>query len=197
MRILLLVIWLLMPIGAIAFHFGPGQNLVKNDDAAQHMRQVDLQRTAGDLTGAQASLEKSLSLLPENDVATRRRLQLELSKVRLDNHGLPQARQDLESLLEELQADPAADQSLVNDCRETLANSQYYITWLMRLEGLDYEAWGPEIESAQQNLRLLATDAADSGDEVLLARHREDLESAVRLARMDLGELQGLPLPSQ
>jgi hypothetical protein len=28
-------------------------------------------------------------------------------------------------------------------------------------------------------------------------KHEEDLESAVRLARMDLKDLQGLPLPSQ
>ncbi len=197
MRILLLVIWLLVPIGAIAFHYGPGQNLVKHDDAARQMRLVDYQRTAGDLDAAQKSLEKSLELLPDDDLATRRKLQLELCKVRLDNHGLPQARQELESLLEEMQADPKADTAMVNDCRETLANSQYYVTWLMRLEGMDYEAWGPEIESAQQNLRLLAQTAADEGDEILLTRHREDLESAVRLARMDLGELQGLPLPSQ
>ena len=35
------------------------------------------------------------------------------------------------------------------------------------------------------------------GDEALLRRGQEDLESAIRLARMNLSELQGLPLPSQ
>jgi uncharacterized protein (DUF58 family) len=41
-------------------------------------------------------------------------------------------------------------------------------------------------------------DAADAqGDEKAAGKHREDVESAVRLARMELSELQGLPLPSQ
>ena len=36
-----------------------------------------------------------------------------------------------------------------------------------------------------------------SGDETSTKKNQEDLEAAIRLARMDLSELQGLPLPSQ
>ena len=38
---------------------------------------------------------------------------------------------------------------------------------------------------------------AQDEDEAAAQEYQEDLESAIRLARMDLAELQGLPLPSQ
>ena len=39
--------------------------------------------------------------------------------------------------------------------------------------------------------------AEQRGYQADLKMHQEDLESAIRLARMDLSELQGLPLPGQ
>jgi hypothetical protein len=44
---------------------------------------------------------------------------------------------------------------------------------------------------------MLAEQSETAGDAGAARKHEEDLESTVRLARMDLGELQGLPLPSQ
>jgi hypothetical protein len=67
----------------------------------------------------------------------------------------------------------------------------------MRLEGQGREVWEPEAESARQNYKMLAEDAAKKGDAPAVRKHREDLEASIRLARMDLSELQGLPLPSQ
>ena len=40
-------------------------------------------------------------------------------------------------------------------------------------------------------------DAKKLGDDKLMKTSLEDLESSIRLARMDLSELQALPLPSQ
>jgi hypothetical protein len=67
----------------------------------------------------------------------------------------------------------------------------------MRLEGLGPEEWEPEIEAARQAYKLLAEDSQKRGDEPAAKKYREDLESAIRLARMDLSELQGLNLPRQ
>lgn len=67
----------------------------------------------------------------------------------------------------------------------------------MRLEGLSREEWEPHIESARQHYKLLAESASDEGTPQLVLQHQKDLESTIRLARMDLGDLQGLPLPSQ
>jgi hypothetical protein len=83
------------------------------------------------------------------------------------------------------------------DARASLANAQYYMTWLMRLEGLSRDVWEPEIEAARQTYRLLADQATAGGDDQAAKSQRENLEASIRLARMELSELQGLPLPSQ
>ena len=71
------------------------------------------------------------------------------------------------------------------------------MTWLLRLEGKPREEWEPQIEAARQGYRLLAEDAERRGDQVLGRRSKEDLESAIRLERLQIQDLQGLPLPSQ
>jgi hypothetical protein len=67
----------------------------------------------------------------------------------------------------------------------------------MRLEGEPRTAWEPEIEASRQHYRLLSEEARAANDSEALERHQADLEAAIRLARMDLSELQALPLPSQ
>ena len=108
--------------------------------------------------------------------------------------GLPEARDELESLVEQMQGDESTDPVLMRDARQALARAQFYKTWLMRLEGLDRTVWEPEIEAARQNWRLLAEQATTDKDKLL---HQEDLEAAVRLARLEIEDLQGLPLPSE
>ena len=110
---------------------------------------------------------------------------------------LPKARASLESLLSEVRSDDQADPEFVADVQSTLANSQYYMTWLMRLEGQSEEMWKPEIEAARQHYAQLTKDAKKIGNDKLLKTSLEDLESSIRLARMDLSDLQALPLPSQ
>ncbi len=109
---------------------------------------------------------------------------------------LPEASADLDVLVAECRTDKQADPALLADAREALANAQYYMTWLMRLEGFPRDEWEPEIEGARQTYRLLAEQAEPTGDRSAKQR-KEDLESAIRLARMEPGELQGLPIPKQ
>ena len=64
----------------------------------------------------------------------------------------------------------------------------------MRLEGLTREQWEPEIEAARQNWRLLAETAVTAEEK---SQHQKDLEAAIRLARLEIEDLQGLPLPGE
>jgi len=141
--------------------------------------------------------EEALALLPADRQAEARRIRLERAKSQMQAEALPTAHQDLKDLVQELTSDPSANQELLAESRAALANAEYYVTWLMRLEGYVREDWEPEIEAARQNFKLLAEQAEAKGDFVAAKKHEEDLESAIRLARMDLAELQGLPLPSQ
>ncbi|MFK7767279.1 MAG: hypothetical protein AB8B55_08665 [Mariniblastus sp.] len=208
MRILLLVLWMLIPVGAFAYHLGPGQSDMKCDKVAELLKDADNfvleakrectpEEAKDSWAEAEALYKEALQLLPEKSVATQRRARLELAKCQLNNSGLPSANEDLKVLVNELMEDKDADPSLLADARMTLANSQYYITWLMRLEGRTESDWEPEITSSQQLYRLLAEEAEAAGDEQLISTRKSDLESSVKLARMEIGQLQGLPLPSQ
>lgn len=198
MRNLLLVGWLLLPIGAWAYHEGPGQDRIALEESDSVILAAHEAAVAGDWKLAVAGYKDALATLPKNpesyDIEVSQRLQLELNKARMQAAGLPEARDELESMVEQMQANDKTDPVLMRDARQALARSQFYTTWLMRLEGLDRKVWEPEIEAARQNWRLLAEQAANDSEKVL---HQEDLEAAVRLARLEIEDLQGLPLPSE
>ena len=78
-----------------------------------------------------------------------------------------------------------------DEARSALANSQFYLTWLMRLEGAAKDEWEPHIDAARQHYKLLAESAEQVGDEALVTTAQHDLEAAIRLARLDLADLQG------
>jgi hypothetical protein len=197
-RVLLLTGWLLVGVAAaVAHQFGPGVDGRKLDAAARHVRAAEAAAATDDYATAAEEYAAALKELPEGRTAEARKIRIERAKAQMLARQLPEAHADLRALVDELSADPAAEPKLLADARSVQANSQYYMTWLMRLEGQSPADWEPEIESARQTYKLLAEDAAKRGDAAAAAKHREDLESAIRLARMDLGELQGLPLPSQ
>jgi hypothetical protein len=197
MRILILAGWLLIPVGVGLYHAGPGQDRVQLDEVARLLGEADGKAAAGEYAEAVALYDEALKLLPPERLADGRRVRLEKAKAQMLARQLPVAHSELKTLCEELQADARADAKLLRETRSALAQSQYYMTWLMRLEGLPQDVWEPEIEAARQTYRLLAEQSASAGDAAAAKKNREDLESAVRLARMDLDELQGLPLPSQ
>ena len=93
--------------------------------------------------------------------------------------------------------DENTEPQLAADTKSTLDNAQYYITWLMRLEGHSREVWEPVIESSRQNYYAAAEFAKSEGNQQSADQLVENLEASIKLARIDLDELQGLPLPSQ
>ena len=197
MRILLLLGWCMLPIGFYLYHEGPGQQHLQVDQVGRLVRKAADFAKRKQWREAEKLYSEALALLPDGHVAEQRRIRLERAKAQMFIKQLPIAHQELKGLVDELNADPQADPRLLSETREALANSQYYITWLMRLEGQPKAVWQPEIESARQTYRLLADMSTAAGDSKTAKRNREDLEATIRLARMDLSDLQGLPLPSQ
>ena len=205
MRTILLLAWCAAPIAGLAYHYGPGQERLVLDDVATTLARAETAVQDENWGEAVERYDEALKQLPADQTLTQRRLKLERAKAALHDSKLPTATADLSSLVEELQdanatrngADAAANALLLRESREALANSQFYMTWLLRLEGKAREEWEPQIDAARQNYRLLAEDAQDRGDTAQQKRSQEDLESAIRLERAELQDLQGLPLPSQ
>ena len=197
MRKIVFLTWILLPIPVLAYHFGPGQERVKLDQVAQHLEKADKHSANKEWADAVDNYSAALTMLPEEQIGKSRKIRLERAKAKMFVKKLPEAHQELTALVTEMQIDKKANEKDLDSAREALANSQYYMTWLMRLEGASKEQWKPQIEAARQTYRLLAQNAEKKGDTKAAKKCREDLESMIRLARMDLNDLQGLPLPSQ
>lgn len=211
MRKLVLLVWLLLPVAAGAYHYGPGQDRLRDDLTAEWVeRAQELAREArkiaaleGDAAArstwmeAEQAYAEALLAVREEHVELSQRLRLERAKAQMFVSKLPEARRELEQLVQDLQGDASVPPELLADARDSLANAQYYSTWLMRLEGAPRDEWEHEIDASRQNYKLLAEQAERSGDGSAAKKAKENLEAAIALARMDLTDLQGLPLPSQ
>lgn len=206
MRKLLIGLWLLLPVAAWAYHEGPGQERMALDATDVELELAKAAAAEGDWPGAIKHYELAAKELPGLDtpelVAAARRIRLSAAKAKLSAEKLPAARREIKDLVKELSEDSAvkddpAQQALLDEARAAHANVQYYWTWLMRLEGAARTEWEPEVEIARQTYRLLAEEADARGETKEATALMEDLEATVKLARLDLEELQGLPLPSQ
>lgn len=206
MRKLLIGLWLLLPVAAWAYHEGPGQERMALDATDAELELARAAAAKGDWPGAILHFEAATKALPALNsperVATARSIRLSAAKAKLNASQLVEARKELKELVKELGEDSSVagdstQTALLDEAREAHANAQYYWTWLMRLEGAPRTEWEPEVEVARQTYRLLAEEAEARGESKSAVSHMEDLEASVKLARLDLEELQGLPLPSQ
>jgi len=197
MRIMLIVAWLFTGLGGVIYHYGPGQEKLEVDRISGLLQVARHNAEQEQWIEAVQTFDSALAEMPGDKVNESRAVMLEKAKAQMMAASLPEARSTLQSLLSDMRADEDADPKLLLDVQSTLANSQYYMTWLMRLEGLPEEEWMPEIEAARQHYTQLAKEAKKLSDDKLLETSLEDLESAIRLARMDLSDLQALPLPGQ
>ena len=192
-----ILFWLLVPLAAAAYHYGPGQDRILADEAAGHIATAKAHLDAEQFAQAVAAFDQAISKMPTDQENAIPRLRLEKAKAQMQSSELPQAHKNLVSLLDDLGKDPSTSPALLAETKSTLANAQYYMTWLLRLEGHAKEIWKPVIESSRQNYLAAAEFALQAGTPSTENKARENLEAAIKLARIDLAELQGLPLPNQ
>ena len=136
-------------------------------------------------------------MIPSDRVQETQKLRLERDKAMMFNGQLPDAYLDLQALLKELTDEKNTDNDLLKQTRSAMANAEYYVTWTLRLEGVGKEGWEPIIESARQNYRLLAENAAKGDNKKELKEQQENLEAVIRLANIGITDLQGIPIPKQ
>ena len=171
MRKLALLTWCLLPALVGFYHLGPGQLHVKLDDVAHELKKAEAAVARDDHESALLHYDDAMALLPAEKVDEAHRIRLEKAKSQMEAKKLPTAHADLKGLVDELVADGKGDTEIAQEARSALANSQYYMTWLMRLEGVPREQWEPEIDAARQSLKLLAGNAEESGNTAAAKTH--------------------------
>lgn len=192
---LLQIAWVLLPAGALAYHFGPGQEWLARDKAASRRERAADARTGERYDEAAAGFGLASEALPKDAKAEKQRLALAEADAKILQGDHIEAQERIEALLAELKSDGAENGELALRARASLAKTSYYTAWIMRLEGATAEEWKPEVHRAQQNYRLLAERAQERASAEEERAARENLEAAVRLEQMHLGALYALPLP--
>ena len=187
---LFILLWALAPVALLAYHYGPGQAGLAREEAKASIRAA-LDFEAGEQwQQAIDAYNDALATLPDTETAKRQQLQLARANARIYVGELPEAMFEMEHLLDETAK--GSDSELESKVRSSLASAQYYTGWLMRLELAEKKEWKEPLEKARQNFRLLAEQTAKASED-----HQKNLEAVVRLARMDLSEVQALPLPKK
>ncbi len=201
-------IWAIVPVAALAIHLGPGQRLLAADRAADHLALALAAEQAEDYAAAAEHYAAARAQLPDEQTAQRARLALREAKATVFAGNLIEGAAKLESLITELSAqpngppvpgalNPSDSRALLTETRDALGTAAYFTAWTMRLEGAAADEWKPETEKARQQFRLLAETALASGDKELADAATKNDEQVIRLERMDLSELVGLPLPKK
>ena len=190
----LFILWLLVPVGVIAWHYGPGQAQLRRDFAGDKLRAARAVAAAEDWGRAAALYGEAVKALPEDNVADRQRLQLAQATHRVRAGELIEGQEQLEELLSDLESREDRDPVLTASVRHELATAGYFTAWLMRLEGATVEEWKPEAERARQQYRLLA-EQADATNAGQADAFKKNLEATIRLEQMDLSVLRSLPPP--
>jgi hypothetical protein len=192
----LLVIWVLVPVGLAAWHFGPGQRQLARDKAGDLLRQAEAAEASQEWSEASGLYSDAAARLPEGDQAERNRLQLLQARARIRSGEILEGQEQLQKLLALLSNEPAGSPALVTDAFHELATAGYYAAWIMRREGATAEEWKPEAETARQLFRFLAERAEKTGDgdaEIF----QKNLENTIRLEQMDLNTLLAKPPPKK
>ncbi len=193
---LLLTLWILIPIVLLAYHYGPGQKGLARDRVVDVLKLAQQAEADGSWTEAVEAYAKALTLLPPDEQTTRYKVQLAHADARIWTGELPEAIQEMEGLLDDLKKASATPDQL-REVRGKLATAQYYEGWLMRLEGAAADEWTIPLEESRQNFKLLAEHAEKRGESTTAETDKKNLEAVIRLARMDMSELQALPLPKK
>src|SRR5947209_11699543 len=112
MRLLILVTWLMVPILVGAYHYGPGQDRLRLDDAAGCLGNAERCAADGKWADAVAAYDEALRILPADRSADAKRIRLERAKAMMLSKQLPPAHDDLKALVAELAADNTSDPKL-------------------------------------------------------------------------------------
>ena len=113
MRGFLLAVWVLVPVVAGAFHYGPGQERLQLDDVQAYQAAGKRHSQQGDHEGAVKYFDEALARLPAGREAEAHRIRVERAKAMLLSQRLPEAYDDLTLLLDLLTPQEELDRANV------------------------------------------------------------------------------------
>lgn len=192
----LLLLWLLVPLPVVVWHYGPGQEWLARDKAHALLKRAQQAEAKSDWRAADELYREAAALLGGQDPRLKARLELALTRTRYRQGGAVEAIDMVNRLI----ADPgfaAQPEAFQREARELSGRIHYFAAWVMRLEGAQRDLWMEEAELSRQNLRMLSEGDLVTGLAHYAQAQQTNLEAAVRLQRLSLTELMARPLPEE
>lgn len=159
MRRWLVLVWLLIPVGLVAYHYDKGPRHIQQEKAhafLRGIRRMELQKDP-DWEEILARYDRLAGMLPwGEDPIVLREIRLAKAKARLECLDLAQAIEDLDVLLPEV-ANAYGDQApITRATREAMGKAQYLAAWVLKGALASEQEWRPHAERARQSFRYLA-----------------------------------------
>jgi hypothetical protein len=192
----LLLLWLLVPLPVVVWHYGGGQQWLARDRAHARIRQAEAAEARRDWNEAERMFREAAAEVGPADPRLRTRLDLAQVRMRYRLGGAVEAIDGIDRLIADRRFAEQPEE-LQREARELAGRIHYHAAWVMRLEGAQRDLWMEEAELARQNYRLLTEQSLAVSRTNHAELQQTNLETAVRLQRMSLTELMGRPLPEE
>lgn len=198
MRRWMLLLWILVPLPVLVWHYGSGQQWLARDRAHTLLKSAQQAEQARSWAEAEALYKEASDLIKGQGREASLKVQLDvaLARTRYRQGGAV----DSIDLIDRVISDknfPSQPESIQREARELAGRIHYYAAWVLRLEGAQRDLWMEEAELSRQNFRMLAEQTRAAGQTNYSFLQQTNLETAVRLQRMSLVELMGRPLPEE
>jgi hypothetical protein len=180
----LVVLWLLVPVALVSYHFGPGQEVLAWREAQALREEARAAERAGNWESASAKYDEAFAAVPPSEAhdAELARDQLRLAQIaaafQLGN--LDDTLSDLRQFVEHVEARHGAESDLAMDSRDLLGRVHYQAMIALRLESAEEQAWMKHWELARQNFRFLAEHSSSRRN----ALDRKNLEVVIKSANL-------------
>jgi hypothetical protein len=192
----LLLLWLLLPLPVVVWHFGAGQKWLARDQAQGLLRQAQRAEAARNWKQAEELFRQAGGQLRDTEPRLATQLDMALARMRYRQGGAVAAIDMIDRVIDDRRF-RAQPELLQREARELAGRIHYHAAWVMRLEGAQRDLWMEEAELARQNFRMLSEDNLAAGRAAYSQLQQTNLESAVRLQRLSLTELMARRLPEE
>jgi hypothetical protein len=192
----LLLVWILIPLPVIVWHFGGGQEWLARDRAHGLLREAQQAERRQAWPEAEMFYKEAANHVKSSEPHVRTQVEIALARTRYRQGGAVDSIDLIDRVISDRNfgKQPAAQQ---REARELAGRIHYYAAWVLRLEGAQRDLWMEEAELARQNFRMLSEQTLAVGQTNYSLLQQTNLESAVRLQRMSLTELMARPLPEE
>lgn len=194
MKRTLRTVWLTFAFVMLGFHLLQGRKIEAHETAIAIRELGAKAEKSGKYDLALRKFNEALKVAENADSSLQVRLQLDAARVGIQTGESLGIAETLDSLIERQQA-TQLPQSLLRETRSLAASAHYYAAYALRLENAPRDMWLDEIERSRQHLRTLAENASNRANAKEADTYGRALESAIRLERAGVYELNSKEVP--